>query len=155
MYSRIPHLNGSLRNSSTVCIPRINPRMQGSLSSYIASFSNSVWTMARSNCVPFWKDQILPHFGMDDISGHCAIRGPLVCVCVPLLRRVRLSATPCPVARQAPLSTGFSRQEHWSGLPFPSPGDLLGVRDRTLISCIFSTVGRFFAWEGWKDFWYT
>ena len=29
----------------------------------------------------------------------------------------------CPT-RQAPLSMGFSRQEHWSGLPFPSPGDL-------------------------------
>ena len=28
------------------------------------------------------------------------------------------------VAQQAPLSTGFSRQEYWSGLPFPSPGDL-------------------------------
>ena len=28
------------------------------------------------------------------------------------------------VARQAPLSMGFSRQEYWSGLPFPSPGDL-------------------------------
>ena len=28
------------------------------------------------------------------------------------------------VARQAPLSTEFSRQEYWSGLPFPSPGDL-------------------------------
>ena len=33
-------------------------------------------------------------------------------------------ATPWTVARQAPLSTGFSRQEYWSGLPFPSPGDL-------------------------------
>ena len=31
--------------------------------------------------------------------------------------------TPRTVARQAPLSTGFSRQEYWSGLPFPSPGD--------------------------------
>ena len=28
------------------------------------------------------------------------------------------------VARQAPLSMGFSRQEYWNGLPFPSPGDL-------------------------------
>ena len=28
------------------------------------------------------------------------------------------------IARQAPLSMGFSRQEHWSGLPFPSPGGL-------------------------------
>ena len=34
------------------------------------------------------------------------------------------SATPWTVARQAPLSMGFSRQEYWSGLPFPSPGDL-------------------------------
>ncbi|CAM9750100.1 unnamed protein product [Rangifer tarandus platyrhynchus] len=33
-------------------------------------------------------------------------------------------ATPWTVAHQAPLSRGFSRQEHWSGLPFPSPGDL-------------------------------
>ncbi|RMI83736.1 hypothetical protein D9V42_14910 [Staphylococcus pseudoxylosus] len=32
--------------------------------------------------------------------------------------------TPQTVARQAPPSMGFSRQEHWSGLPFPSPGDL-------------------------------
>ena len=37
---------------------------------------------------------------------------------------VRLFATLWTVARQAPLSTGFSRQEHWSGLPCPSPGDL-------------------------------
>ena len=33
-------------------------------------------------------------------------------------------ATPWTVARQSPLSMGFSRQEYWSGLPFPSPGDL-------------------------------
>ena len=32
--------------------------------------------------------------------------------------------TPWTVAHQAPPSMGFSRQEHWSGLPFPSPGDL-------------------------------
>ena len=38
--------------------------------------------------------------------------------------RVRLFATPWTVARQAPLSTGFSRQEYWSGLPCPPPGDL-------------------------------
>ena len=34
------------------------------------------------------------------------------------------SATPWTVACQASLSMGFSRQEYWSGLPFPSPGDL-------------------------------
>ena len=37
---------------------------------------------------------------------------------------VRLFATPWTVAYQAPLSMGFSRQEYWSGLPCPSPGDL-------------------------------
>ena len=35
-----------------------------------------------------------------------------------------LSATPWTIACWAPLSMGFSRQEFWSGLPFPSPGDL-------------------------------
>ena len=43
---------------------------------------------------------------------------------VKLLSRVQLFATPWAVAYQAPLSMGFSRQEYWSGLPFPSPGDL-------------------------------
>ena len=38
--------------------------------------------------------------------------------------RVQLFATPWTVAYQAPLSMGFSRQECWSGLPFPSLGDL-------------------------------
>ena len=38
--------------------------------------------------------------------------------------RVRLFATPWTIAYQAPPSMGFSRQEYWSGLPFPSPGDL-------------------------------
>ena len=41
-----------------------------------------------------------------------------------LLSRVRLFATPRTVAHQAPLYMGFSRQEYWRGLPFPSPGDL-------------------------------
>ena len=36
----------------------------------------------------------------------------------------RLFATLCTVAHQAPLSMGFSRKEHWNGLPFPSPGGL-------------------------------
>ena len=43
---------------------------------------------------------------------------------VKSLSRVQLFATPWTVAYQAPPSMGFSRQECWSGLPFPSPGDL-------------------------------
>ena len=47
--------------------------------------------------------------------------------------RVRLCATPWTAAYQASLSMGFSRQEHWSGLPFPSPGDFpnRGIRHRS------------------------
>ena len=46
------------------------------------------------------------------------------CSEVKSLSRVRLFATPWTVAYQASPSMGFSRQEYWSGLPFPSPGDL-------------------------------
>ena len=47
-----------------------------------------------------------------------------VCLCVRALRRVQLFATPLMIAHQAPLSMEFFRQEYWSGLPFPPPGDL-------------------------------
>ena len=49
------------------------------------------------------------------------------------LSRVRLFATPWTVACQAPLSMGFSRQEYWRGLLFPSPEDLLdpGIEPRS------------------------
>ena len=46
------------------------------------------------------------------------------CLHSQLLSHAQLFGTPWTVARQAPLSMGFSRQEYWSGLPFPSPGDL-------------------------------
>ena len=55
------------------------------------------------------------------------------------------------VARHAPLSMGFSRQEYWSGLPFPSPGELLapGIEPTPLMSPALA--GRFCAtranWE--------
>ena len=53
-----------------------------------------------------------------------AISAPYTDRCCCLVTNLCLSlfATPWTVARQAPLSMGFSRQEYWSGLPFPSPG---------------------------------
>ena len=50
-----------------------------------------------------------------------------------VLSCVRLFAAPWTVAHQAPLSMGFSRQEYWSGLPFPTSGDLRdpGVQPRS------------------------
>ena len=49
------------------------------------------------------------------------------------LSRVRLFVTPWTVAYQALPSMGFSRQESWNGLPFPSPGDLPdpGIKPRS------------------------
>ena len=49
----------------------------------------------------------------------------IVCVSVCfVLSHVPVFTTLWTVAHQAPLSVGFPRQEYWSGLPFPSPGDL-------------------------------
>ena len=45
-----------------------------------------------------------------------------MCVCVKLLQSCTTFGD--PMGCQAPLSMGFSRQEYWSGLPFPHPGDL-------------------------------
>ena len=52
---------------------------------------------------------------------------------------------------QVPLFIGFSRQEYWSGLPCPPPGDLLDPGIRTQISCVFCFAGKFFTAESpWK-----
>ena len=56
------------------------------------------------------------------------------------LSRVQLFATPWTVALQAPLFVGFSRQEYWSGLLFPPPGDLSnpGIEPESLTSQVDS-----------------
>ena len=64
------------------------------------------------------------------------------CVCMlSRLNGVWVLATPWTVARQAPLSLGFSRQEYWSGLPCPPPGGSSRPKNRTWVS---GTAGRFF-----------
>ena len=55
---------------------------------------------------------------MDKFVMHCSIRSEIS------LSRVQLFATPWTVAYHVPPSMGFSRQEYWSGFPFPSPEDL-------------------------------
>ena len=57
-------------------------------------------------------------FSLGDVPYVGGVGGGLVTKLCPT------PATPLTVGRQAPLSMGFSRQEYWSGLPFPSPGDL-------------------------------
>ena len=74
------------------------------------------------------------------------------CVCVSVLSLVPLFSVPWTVARQALLSMGFSRQEYWSGLPFPPRGGLLnpGVARTSLASPALA--GGFFTtsatWDG-------
>ena len=58
---------------------------------------------------------------------HSSVTKLHACVSVKSLSRVQLFATLWTVAPQAPLSMGFSRQEYWSGFPFPPPGDLLDL----------------------------
>ncbi|XP_055286143.1 guanine nucleotide-binding protein subunit alpha-15 isoform X2 [Moschus berezovskii] len=79
-----------------------------------------------------------PSFPVDSFESQPK-QGPHVafgCCSVQSLSRVRLIGTPWTVACQAPLSLEFSRQEHWSGLPFPSSGDLpdSGIKPMSLAS---------------------
>ena len=52
--------------------------------------------------------------------------------------------TPWTVARQAPLSMEFSRQKYWSGLPFPSPGDLPNPQTESALLISLALAGKFF-----------
>ena len=66
-----------------------------------------------------------------------------MCACSQSLSCVWLFVTPWTVAHQAPLSKGFPRQEYWSGLPFPSSGELpdpgTELTSPTLASEFFTT----------------
>ena len=66
---------------------------------------------------------------------------------VKLLSRVQLFVTLRTVTCQAPLSTGFSRHEHWSGLPFPTPKDLPDSETESASLTSPALTGRFFTTE--------
>ena len=70
-----------------------------------------------------------------------------MCVHAQLLSHVRLFGTPWTVARPAPLYMEFSRQEYWSGLSFPTPGDLPNPETEpvSLVSPVLA--GRFLTTE--------
>ena len=91
--------------------------------------------------------QIFPTQRLHHLSAMSAVAGgfstisstweaPLPPLCAQPLSCVRLFVIPWTVARQAPLSMGFSRQEQWSGLPFLIPGDLpdSGIEPTSLAS---------------------
>ena len=78
--------------------------LRGHVADYTASAHPLPWAKPSPS---FWRFQLGVHVC---VLGHFS--------------RVRLFASPWTAAHQAPLSTGFFRQEYWSGLPFSSLGDL-------------------------------
>jgi len=78
---------------------------------------------------------------------HSTLYDLMSCVCVLVAKLCPTPATPRTVTHQAPLSMRFPRQEYWSGVPFPSPGDLPdpGIEPASpaaqVVSCI---AGAFF-----------
>ena len=71
-------------------------------------------------------------------------QGKTVCGCVCALCHVRLFVTLWTIARQALLSMEISRQEYWSGLPFPSPGELPNPEIKLVSLVSSSLAGGFF-----------
>ena len=67
-----------------------------------------------------------------------------------LLSRVQLFKTPWTTAHQASLYMDFSRQEYWSGFPFPPPGNLLNPGIKPTSLCLLLWAGRFFTRATWE-----
>ena len=76
--------------------------------------------------------------------GHSVCYYWSVCAVVSCFSHVQLFLTPWTVALQDPMSMGFSRQEYWSGLPFPSPGDLPNPGTEPVLSMSPALTGVFF-----------
>ena len=68
-------------------------------------------------------------------------------MCAQSLRHAHLLGTPWTVARQTPLSMGFSRRKYWSELPFPPPNDLPNPGIKSMSSASPVLAGRFFTSE--------
>ena len=85
----------------------------------------AVNTCNTSSCVDIYFIYF-PVSEMSGTSGNSAdldrsTLGLILLLLLSRFSRVRLCVTPQTASHQAPMSLGFSRQEHWSGLPFPSP----------------------------------
>ena len=87
------------------------------------------WTAAHQASLSITSSQsLLKLMSTESVvpSNHPILDHPILLLpsIFPRIRVISNGYTPCTVAGQAPLSTGFSRQEYWSGWPFPPPEDL-------------------------------
>ena len=101
----------------------------GALIGHWARKGNLMWpSKAGTRIHPPLVASFWPHRDTDTENGDNRIlkveENLCVYVCISRFNHVPFFATPWTVACQAPLSMRFPRQEYWSGLPFPSPGDL-------------------------------
>ena len=112
------HLNLLLFSSGCVCV-----------CVHVCARARTLERVSKNECLGYWA---LYNYDLIDK------KMPVVCGLVAKLYLNQLFVTPWTVARQAPLSMGFPSQEYWSGLSFPSPGDLPDpeTKPASLISCI-------------------
>ena len=155
------------------CVSSITPELlQTSCSIWRSIISLNISAGPPSPCIvvdpsPLTSDWLIPKilvkalfpvgcsFWPSETELHVTpVPSPTIYVCVLSHScHVRLCAILWAVACQAPLSMGFSRQEYWSGLPFPSPGELLnpGIEPESLMSPALA--GKFFTTSNtWKAF---
>ena len=76
----------------------------------------------------YWCVRWVQLCGSWNILWHCPSSGWDMCICAKSLSRVRVPVTPWTVAHQAPLPMGLSRQEYWSGVPYPCPSPGIELR---------------------------
>ena len=93
--------------------------------------------------VPYLSVPLPGNLSVSSFCNTLDILSKYVC----MLSRVQLFVTLWTVARQAPLSMEFSRQEYWSGLPFPPPEKTSWPRDWTQVSCSCYVARKFFTTE--------
>ena len=107
------------------------------LTEFLAVETSSLWGFPRAH--PNSWSSVLPFL-------------VAICVCMrSCFSCVWLFATLWTVAHQAPLSMGFSRQEYWSGLPCPSPGDLPGPGIKPVSLMCAALAGEFFTTNATRE----
>ena len=82
---------------------------------------NNLWKILRELGIPDHLTYLLRNLYAGQKSTVKTINGKVLLLLLSCFSRVQLCVTPQTAAYQAPPSLGFSRQEHWSRLPFPSP----------------------------------
>ena len=89
--------------------------------SWTVIYSDKLWNTVSMKLIIIWKGRVNvgePWLSLQDVLFQFSVSVLYSVACV------QHSETYGPIARQTPLSIGFSTLEYWSGLPFPSPGDL-------------------------------